>query len=99
MVYFIIRKESSSPILLQCTTLLRYRPGLPLVLRGLSAEIQGGQKIGVVGRTGAGKSSLINALFRLAELDDGKIVIDGVDISTLGLRQLRGQMAIIPQVQ
>lgn len=69
------------------------------MLRGLTAEIKGGQKIGVVGRTGAGKSSLINALFRLAELDEGRIVIDGVDISKLGLMQLRGQMAIIPQVQ
>lgn len=78
--------------------LIRYRPGLPLVLQGFDATIEGGQKIGVVGRTGAGKSSLINALFRLAELDEGSIHVDGVDISAIGLSQLRSRMAIIPQV-
>ena len=52
-----------------------------------------------VGRTGAGKSSLVNCLFRLQELCGGSIVIDGVDIAKLGLRQLRGGMSIIPQVQ
>ncbi|GMH44339.1 hypothetical protein BSKO_12273 [Bryopsis sp. KO-2023] len=76
---------------------MRYRPGLPLVLKGMSAVINGGEKIGVVGRTGAGKSSLINALFRLVELDSGKISIDGVDISKIGLMQLRDRIAIIPQ--
>ncbi|CAD7704333.1 unnamed protein product, partial [Ostreobium quekettii] len=77
---------------------MRYRPGLPLVLKGLTATIEPGQKIGVVGRTGAGKSSLINALFRLVELSNGTISIDGIDVSKIGLRQLRSRMAIIPQV-
>lgn len=62
-------------------------------------EIAAGSRCGVVGRTGAGKSSLINCLFRLQELCGGSIVIDGVDISKMGLKQLRSSMAIIPQVR
>lgn len=58
----------------------RYRPELPLVLHNISLEVDGGLKIGVVGRTGAGKSSLISALLRLSELDSGAIIIDGIDI-------------------
>jgi len=77
---------------------MRYRAGLPLVLRGLDIKVAAGSKVGVVGRTGAGKSSLINTLFRLMELDAGVIRVDGVDISQLGLHQLRGALAIIPQV-
>lgn len=77
---------------------MRYRPGLPLVLRGLDVTVAPQTRVGVVGRTGAGKTSLINTLFRLMELDSGKIVIDGVDISKLGLHQLRGSMSLIPQV-
>eukprot|EP00803_Ostreobium_quekettii_P010076 evm.model.scf_1807.1 EVM.evm.TU.scf_1807.1 scf_1807:280-13061(-) len=77
---------------------MRYRPGLPLILKGLTATIEPGQKVGVVGRTGAGKSSLINVLFRLVELSDGTIDLDGIDLSKIGLRQLRSRMAIIPQV-
>ncbi|KAI0073467.1 ABC protein [Panus rudis PR-1116 ss-1] len=76
---------------------MRYRPGLPLVLRGLSLSIKGGEKIGVVGRTGAGKSSLMLALFRIVELASGKITIDGIDISKIGLRDLRSKISIIPQ--
>ena len=57
-----------------------------------------GFKVGVVGRTGAGKSSLIGALFRLTEIESGCITIDGVNTKTLGLRKLRGAMALIPQV-
>lgn len=60
---------------------LRYRPGLPLALKGLSLDIMGGELMGVVGRTGAGKSSITTALFRLSELSGGCISIDGVDIS------------------
>ena len=59
---------------------MRYRAGLELVLRGISLEVAGGQKVGVVGRTGAGKSSLTLALFRLAEAAEGRILIDGRDI-------------------
>ncbi|KAF6252401.1 P-loop containing nucleoside triphosphate hydrolase protein [Scenedesmus sp. NREL 46B-D3] len=77
---------------------LRYRPGLPLVLRGLSFTVEPGWKVGVVGRTGAGKSSLIGALFRLTEIESGLITIDGVNTKALALRQLRSSMALIPQV-
>ncbi|KAG7166923.1 ATP-binding cassette sub-family C member 11-like [Homarus americanus] len=76
---------------------LRYRPELPLVLHGISASIKDGEKIGIIGRTGAGKSSLISTLLRMAELDSGSIIIDGVDISTIGLHTLRSRISVIPQ--
>ncbi|GJE88588.1 ABC transporter C family protein [Phanerochaete sordida] len=76
---------------------MRYRPGLPYVLKGLSMSIKGGEKVGVVGRTGAGKSSLMLALFRIVELSGGSITVDGVDISKIGLNDLRTKIAIIPQ--
>ncbi|KAJ5895086.1 ABC transporter integral membrane type 1 [Penicillium taxi] len=76
---------------------MRYRAGLPLVLKGLSMEVQGGERVGIVGRTGAGKSSIMSALFRLTELSEGSIKIDGIDISTIGLSDLRSRLAIIPQ--
>jgi len=78
-------------------TEMRYRAGLPLVLKGLSMEVQGGERVGIVGRTGAGKSSIMSALFRLTELSGGSIKIDGIDISTVGLHDLRSRLAIIPQ--
>ncbi|KAF7375201.1 Oligomycin resistance ATP-dependent permease YOR1 [Mycena sanguinolenta] len=76
---------------------LRYRPGLPAVIKGISMTVQAGEKIGIVGRTGAGKSSIMTALFRLVELTSGSIIIDGVDISKVGLGDLRNGLAIIPQ--
>ncbi|KAF8667685.1 ABC transporter [Rhizoctonia solani] len=76
---------------------MSYRPGLPAVLRGLSMRIQGGEKIGIVGRTGAGKSSIMVALYRMVELTSGSISLDGVDISQIGLHTLRDRIAIIPQ--
>ncbi|KAL2813648.1 P-loop containing nucleoside triphosphate hydrolase protein [Aspergillus cavernicola] len=76
---------------------MRYRPSLPLVLQNLSVNIAGGERIGIVGRTGAGKSSIMSALFRLTELSAGKISIDGIDIGTVGLQDLRSRLAIIPQ--
>jgi ATP-binding cassette subfamily C (CFTR/MRP) protein 1 len=76
---------------------MRYRDGLPLVLQGLDMKVKAGEKIGVVGRTGAGKSSIMSTLFRLVELSGGQITIDGVDIATIGLHDLRSRLAIIPQ--
>lgn len=76
---------------------MRYRDGLPLVLKGLSMHVRAGERIGVVGRTGAGKSSIMSTLFRLQEVSGGAIIIDGVDISQIGLHDLRSKLAIIPQ--
>ncbi|KAJ8577547.1 hypothetical protein ON010_g1657 [Phytophthora cinnamomi] len=76
---------------------LRYRPDLPLVLRGVSMEIQPGEKVGICGRTGAGKSSLMIALFRICDFDSGSIAIDGIDIEKVRLHDLRRGLAIIPQ--
>ncbi|KAH7052509.1 multi drug resistance-associated protein MRP [Linnemannia elongata] len=80
----------------------RYRQGLDLVVKDISFEVQSAEKVGIVGRTGAGKSSLTLALFRIIEAanideDGGSIWIDGVDISTVGLSRLRKNLAIIPQ--
>jgi len=76
---------------------LRYRPGLPLVLKGLDLLIPGGSRVGVVGRTGAGKSTLMLALLRIVELDSGTIQIDGVDTKKMGLSLLRSKIAVVPQ--
>ncbi|XP_063974569.1 multidrug resistance-associated protein 1 isoform X1 [Diachasmimorpha longicaudata] len=76
---------------------VRYREGLDLVLKGISFTVEGGEKIGIVGRTGAGKSSLTLALFRIIEAAEGKIIIDDIDIATLGLHSLRSRLTIIPQ--
>lgn len=76
---------------------LRYRPDKPLVLKSVTCEIGANQKVGVVGRTGAGKSSLMVGLFRIVESAGGKIVIDGIDISTIGLKDLRNAIGMIPQ--
>ncbi|PHT87427.1 ABC transporter C family member 10 [Capsicum annuum] len=76
---------------------IRYREDSPLVLRGINCTIEGGHKIGVVGRTGSGKTTLIGALFRLVEPSDGRILVDGIDISKIGLHDLRSRFGIIPQ--
>ena len=76
---------------------MRYRAGLPLVLKGLSMNVRGGERIGVVGRTGAGKSSIMSTLFRLVEISGGQILIDGLDIAKIGLKDLRSRLSIIPQ--
>ncbi|KAH9796196.1 ABC transporter C family member 2 [Citrus sinensis] len=76
---------------------LRYRPELPPVLHGLSFTVSPSEKVGIVGRTGAGKSSMLNALFRIVELERGEISIDGCDVSKFGLTDLRKVLSIIPQ--
>ena len=76
---------------------MRYRRGLPLVLDDVSFEVRHGEKVGIVGRTGSGKSSLMAALFRIVEAARGRILVDGVDISTVSLGDLRRNLAIIPQ--
>lgn len=76
---------------------MRYRDNLPLVLKGLSIHVRGGERIGIVGRTGAGKSSIMSTLFRLVEISKGSITIDGINTGTIGLFDLRSRLAIIPQ--
>ncbi|KAL1958665.1 hypothetical protein VTO42DRAFT_4008 [Malbranchea cinnamomea] len=75
----------------------RYRPDLDLVLRDVSFEVQPGERVGIVGRTGAGKSSLALALFRGLEAESGRIIIDDVDIGLIGLQDLREAITIVPQ--
>lgn len=75
----------------------RYREGLDLVLKDVNLDIKPHEKIGVVGRTGAGKSSLTLALFRILEPAEGHISIDSVNTSAIGLSDIRGRLAIIPQ--
>ncbi|KAJ0033464.1 hypothetical protein NQD34_000571 [Periophthalmus magnuspinnatus] len=79
------------------SAVLCYREGLPNALEGVSLVVRPGEKVGIVGRTGSGKSSLFLALFRMVELAEGQILLDGLDISTVGLPQLRSRLAIIPQ--
>lgn len=76
---------------------MRYREDLSPALRNMSLTVRGGEHIGIVGRTGAGKSSAIQCLFRLYELDKGRITIDGVDVSKLRLHDLRSALGVIPQ--
>lgn len=77
---------------------LRYRPELPLVLKNVNVDIPGGCKVGIVGRTGSGKSSLVLALFRLVEPESPSVIeIDGINTLTIGLEALRSQLTAIPQ--
>ena len=84
---------------------IRYRKGLPLVVKNLSFEVKPGTKLAIVGRTGSGKSTILLALTRIVEIcqgetaykEDGKIMVDGINISDVGLHQLRRGLVIIPQ--
>ncbi|KAL0719562.1 hypothetical protein Bca4012_068886 [Brassica carinata] len=76
---------------------VRYAPHMPLVLRGITCTFKGGLRTGIVGRTGSGKSTLIQTLFRIVEPSAGEIMIDGVNILTIGLHDLRLRLSIIPQ--
>ncbi|XP_052724852.1 ABC transporter C family member 8-like [Vigna angularis] len=76
---------------------IRYRPNAPLVLKGITCTFREGSRVGVVGRTGSGKSTLISALFRLVEPASGDILIDGINICSMGLKDLRMKLSIIPQ--
>ncbi|CAH8381545.1 unnamed protein product [Eruca vesicaria subsp. sativa] len=76
---------------------VRYAPHMPLVLRGITCTFKGGLRTGIVGRTGSGKSTLIQTLFRIVEPSAGEIKIDGVNILTIGLHDLRLRLSIIPQ--
>ncbi|KAJ3211412.1 hypothetical protein HK099_008008 [Clydaea vesicula] len=76
---------------------VKYRDDSELVLQNLSFRISPGEKIGIIGRTGAGKSSITNALFRIIESASGKILVDNIDISKIPLKELRSRMTIIPQ--
>ncbi|XP_054711811.1 multidrug resistance-associated protein 1-like [Uloborus diversus] len=75
----------------------RYREGLELVLKGISCNVEPGEKVGIVGRTGAGKSSLTLSLFRIIEASGGAIVIDNENVAKMGLHDLRSKITIIPQ--
>ncbi|KAG7839730.1 hypothetical protein KL942_003341 [Ogataea angusta] len=76
---------------------IRYSPELPRVIDNVSFHVNAGEKIGVVGRTGAGKSTIITSFFRFVDLESGSIKIDGLDISKIGLKSLRKGLTIIPQ--
>jgi ATP-binding cassette, subfamily C (CFTR/MRP), member 1 len=75
---------------------MRYRPTLEPSIKNLSFKAQAGMKVGIVGRTGAGKSSILQTLFRLIDLSAGQQIIDGEDLTTVGLHVLRSNIAYIP---
>lgn len=76
---------------------VQYSPAFPMVLKGITCTFPANKKIGIVGRTGSGKSTLIQALFRVVEPTQGRIFIDGLDICKMGLQDLRSRLSIIPQ--
>lgn len=76
---------------------MKYREGLPSVLKNINLDIPAGTKLGVVGRTGAGKSTLLSSLYRLVDHYEGQIMIDGVELRNLDLKELRSSLSIIPQ--
>lgn len=77
---------------------IRYRKNLPPALHGISFQIMAGERVGIVGRTGSGKSTLVQAFLRILEAESGSIDIGGTDISLIGLHKLRTSIAVIPQL-
>lgn len=76
---------------------VRYRSDLPPVLKGISFRVQRHEKVGICGRTGSGKSTLMQALYRLVEPSAGSVVIDGIDVQKIGLYDLRSRLSLVPQ--
>ncbi|EXB55132.1 ABC transporter C family member 13 [Morus notabilis] len=76
---------------------LRYMPSLPPALRDITFSIKGGMQVGIIGRTGAGKSSILNAIFRLTPICTGRIIVDGINIGDVPARDLRAHFAVVPQ--
>ena len=76
---------------------VRYRSDLPIALSGVSFDVESGERVGIVGRTGSGKSTVVEALFRLLEAETGVLSLDGLDITKVGLHKLRRGMSVIPQ--
>ncbi len=76
---------------------VRYAEHLPLVLKGVTFKVEAGSRVGIIGRTGSGKSTFFQSLFRFIEAEEGRIMIDGEDIATVNLERVRRSLAIIPQ--
>ncbi|KAJ4958746.1 hypothetical protein NE237_025857 [Protea cynaroides] len=76
---------------------LRYMPSSPAALHDITFTIAGGTQVGIVGRTGAGKSSVVNALFRLTPICGGRILVDGINVADVAIRDLRSHFAVVPQ--
>jgi ABC-type multidrug transport system fused ATPase/permease subunit len=75
---------------------MRYRPGLPVVVDRFSLWIRAGERIGIVGGTGAGKSTILSTIFRFYDRQSGNITIDGIDIVSINLKELLSRLAIVP---
>jgi ABC-type multidrug transport system fused ATPase/permease subunit len=95
-------EEELKPVILQGliefrNASIRYRDDLPNIVSNLSVTIQHGEKVGIVGRTGSGKSTIINALIRITEVSEGSILIDNVDIKDIFLKSLRSEITVIDQ--
>ena len=93
----ILETNSGEGIITMKSVNMRYQPHLSRTLKGVSFQTKGGEKLGLVGRTGSGKSSLFQCLFRLTEIESGEIHIDNVNIKLLDLDELRRHLVIIPQ--